>query len=59
MDPISAEQLKSTATEFMDHIRLAQTAEVIGAHATVKAERQAAAAVRQGLFGPDSQFKRN
>lgn len=49
---------KDVATEYGDHMRLARTAEDLGAHATAEAERQAAEETRQGFFGPDSQFGR-
>ncbi|MBT2676799.1 hypothetical protein J7E95_39660 [Streptomyces sp. ISL-14] len=53
-----SEDFKDVANEYMDHVRLAQTAESMGAHETAEAERQAASEVRQSFFGPDSQFKR-
>lgn len=48
---------KDIATEYGDHLRLAETAEEIGAHKTAQAEREAASEVRQGFFGSDDQFK--
>ena len=58
MKNLTAEELKTAAAEFCDHLAIAQTAESMGAVATAEAERQAAADVRQGVFGPDSQFNR-
>ena len=58
MKNFTAEELKTAAAKFCDHMAIAQTAQNMGANATAEAERQAAADVRQGLFGPDSQFKR-
>ena len=46
------------ATEYGDLNRLAQTADNMGAHQEAQTYRDQADEVRQGLFGPDSQFKR-
>lgn len=49
---------KEAAAEYGDLNRLPQTADNMGAHEAAQSYRDEADQVRQGLFGPDSQFKR-
>lgn len=47
---------QEVAAEYGDLNRLAQTADDMGAHESAQGYRDQADEVRQGFFGPDSQF---